>query len=207
MVAPLTLYLLRHGEVHNPTHILYGRMPGFSLSEAGRGQASAAAEELKPVDLAAIYASPMQRAQETAQIVATAQIKLLDVQTDERLNEVHTPFDGTPHAQLEATLFDIYTGTQPPYEQPLDVRRRVRSFIADMRRQHAGQAIAAVSHGDIVVAMFLYAKQYAGTDIGRRELQSLGLPERYPATASISVLTYHTDDADELPDYQYIRPY
>lgn len=207
MTAPLTLFLIRHGEVHNPDHILYGRMPNFGLSETGRGQASAAGKALLDKPLAAIYVSPMQRAQETASIIEATRPTEVPIITEERLNEVHTPFDGTPHAELEKTNFDIYTGTEAPYEQPLDVRRRVREWIAQMRRERAGQTIAAVSHGDVVVTMFLFAQQYAGSDIARLQLEGLGLPEPYPATASISTFTYKSDDLDEVPDYFYVKPY
>lgn len=207
MAAPLTLYLLRHGEVHNPDHILYGRMPNFGLSETGRGQASAAGHALADKPIVALYSSPMQRAQETATIVKNAHSADLEVVTEERLNEVYTPFDGTPHAQLEKTHFDIYTGTEPPYEQPLDVRKRVRAWLAEMREKHAGQAIAAVSHGDVVVTMFLFAQRYAGSDIARLKLSEMGLPEPYPSTASISTFAYKGDDPDEVPSYFYVKPY
>ncbi len=207
MSGPLTLYFIRHGEVHNPEKILYGRLPGYGLSTSGRRQASAAANALKDVRLDALYSSPMQRAQETASIIADAQATPPAIQTDERLNEVHTPLDGTPHSELEKTLFDIYTGNEPPHEQPADVRLRVLDFIQAMRSKHAGQHIAALTHGDIVVTAFLYAMQYAGNDIARGKLVDLGLPEPYPLTASLSILTYHTTDPDEKPSYLYKRPY
>lgn len=207
MSAPLTLYVVRHGEVHNPTKILYGRLPDFRLSDVGRDQARSAGNALWGKPLAAIYASPLQRAQETAEIIAQTRDQVLPVQADERLLEVHTPYDGTPHEELEKTYFDLYTGTEPPYEQPGDIRRRVLEFIAEMRVKHANQQIAAVTHGDVVVAMFLYAKQQADNTIGRGQLEALGLMERYPVTASISTLTYHTADADEIPEYAYLRPY
>ena len=207
MSAPLTIYFIRHGEVHNPEHILYGRMPGYGLSTTGRGQASATAHALKDIKLDALYSSPMQRAQETAQIIATRQATMPEIQTDERINEIYTPYDGTPHSELEKTMFDIYAGNQPPYEQPADVRARLLNFLQDMRRRHAQQRIAAVTHGDIVVTAFLYAMQYTGDDIARGKLVELGLPEPYPVTASMSVLTYRTDAADELPTYLYRRPY
>lgn len=214
MPAPLTIHLIRHGEVHNPDGILYGRMPGFRLSETGRGQASAAARVLADRSLTAIYASPMQRAQETAQIIAAAQEPMLEIFTDERLNEVHSPFDGTSHAEMDRIFYDLYTGTEPPYEQPEDLRKRVEAFFADMRRVHAGGEIAAVTHGDIVVTAFMYAKQQPRHDIGRKKtdpdrerLLRLGLPEPYPMTASVSTLVYTTDDPAEVPTYHYERPY
>ena len=64
------VHLLRHGEVHNPDGILYGRLPGFGLSENGREQARRVAEHLAGADVTALLVSPMQRAQETAAPIA-----------------------------------------------------------------------------------------------------------------------------------------
>ncbi|NMH98000.1 histidine phosphatase family protein, partial [Pseudonocardia acidicola] len=70
-MSPRTLvHFLRHGEVHNPAGVLYGRLPGFRLSENGRGQAEKVAKVLAEADLAAVVASPLQRAQETAAPIA-----------------------------------------------------------------------------------------------------------------------------------------
>jgi broad specificity phosphatase PhoE len=207
MTAPLVIYIVRHGEVHNPTKILYGRLPDFRLSDVGRDQARSAGNALWGKPIAAIYASPLQRAQETAEIIVQTRAQVLPVQADDRLLEVHTPYDGTTHEELEKTFFDLYTGTKPPFEQPGDIRRRMLAFIADMRVKHANQHIAAVTHGDVVVAMFLYAKKQAENNIGRGQLEALGLIERYPVTASISTLTYRSSNPDEVPEYNYLRPY
>jgi broad specificity phosphatase PhoE len=207
MAAPLTIYLLRHGEVHNPQKILYGRLPGFGLSSAGIAQAQAAGAALRDQPLAALYASPMQRAQETAQQVAAARSAPLPIRTDERLNEVFTPHQGRPLAELELTAFDLYTGNQPPYEQVHQVRGRLQHWLAEMRHRHAGQAIAAVTHGDAVVLLFMLAHRQPADDVGRGRLLSLGLPEPYPATASISTLTFSTPHPDEIPAYAYVRPW
>jgi len=207
MSAPLTLHLLRHGEVYNPDKILYGRMPGFHLSETGRGQASAAGRYLAERPLRAIYASPMERAQETAGIIATAHRDALQVTTDPRINETYTPHDGTPHSELEKTLFDIYTGNTPPHEMPQDILARVQAFILEKRARYAGGEIAAVSHRDVAVVVFLHAMGQFRNDVGRGQLSGYGLPDPYPATASISTLTYSSDDPDEIPAFSYTRPY
>lgn len=207
MSAPLTLYFMRHGLVHNPDNILYGKLPGFRLSEIGREQARAAGLSLSDTPLAALYTSPMERAQETAQIIVAQRETPLAIQVDERITEVHTPHDGEPREELEKTWYDIYTGNEPPHEQPIDLRNRLTDFIQEMRRKYSNQRIAAVTHGDIVVTLFLYAKGQSGADIMRGELQDLGLPDIYPATASISEVVFHTDDPDEIPSYRYIKPY
>jgi len=198
----LTLYFVRHGEVHNPDQILYGRLPHFRLSDEGQRQAHAAAAALARQPLSAVYASPMLRAQQTAQ--AIAQPHGLPLLSDERLNEIHTPYQGRKLADLEPILFEVYEGNQPPYETLEAVRARLRAFIDDARQRHQGQTIAAVTHGDLVVLAFLLAVGYQGQDIGRTRLISLGLPERYPATACL--LRLHLAD-DGRMSWHYERPY
>ena len=65
-----TVHVMRHGEVHNPDRILYGRKPGFYLSERGRAQAQAVADALADHDIVAVVASPLERAQQTAAPIA-----------------------------------------------------------------------------------------------------------------------------------------
>ena len=83
-----TVHLVRHGEVFNPQQLLYGRLPGFGLSRRGREQSRAAAQWLRARSLAALYNSPMQRARETAAILAE-QPGVPPPNVDARLNEVH----------------------------------------------------------------------------------------------------------------------
>ncbi|MGN6574915.1 MAG: histidine phosphatase family protein, partial [Nocardioides sp.] len=64
------VHLLRHGEVHNPTGVLYGRLPGYHLSELGRKMAERVAEAVADRDITVVTASPLERAQETAEPVA-----------------------------------------------------------------------------------------------------------------------------------------
>lgn len=78
-------HLVRHGEVHNPGHIVYASLPGFGLSTRGRKQATRAAEYLAEREIALIASSPLERAQETAGIIATR--LRLPIVTDERLTE------------------------------------------------------------------------------------------------------------------------
>ena len=86
------VHLLRHGEVFNPDGILYGRLPGFRLSENGIRQAKIVAGALADADLAAVLASPMQRAQETAAPIAAAHG--LEIDTEDRLIEADNKFEG-----------------------------------------------------------------------------------------------------------------
>jgi len=91
-VSASYIHLVRHGEVFNPTKVLYGRIPGFGLSELGHRMAEAAAASLEGRPVTRLYASPLQRAQESAQPWAE-QFKL-EINTDERLIEPTNKFEG-----------------------------------------------------------------------------------------------------------------
>lgn len=86
------VHVMRHGEVENPDGLLYGRLPGYHLSELGRRMADRAAERLSERDLTHVVASPLERAQETAAPVAAAHH--LDIDADERLIEADNAFQG-----------------------------------------------------------------------------------------------------------------
>ncbi|ATD69700.1 MULTISPECIES: histidine phosphatase family protein [Gordonia] len=86
------VHMMRHGEVDNPEGILYGRLPGFRLSGAGRSQAQTVADTLADHDVKAVFASPLQRAQETATPIASAHG--LSIQTNDDLIEADNVFEG-----------------------------------------------------------------------------------------------------------------
>ncbi|CAB4642848.1 MAG: histidine phosphatase family protein [Actinobacteria bacterium] len=103
------LHLIRHGEVHNPGSVIYGRLPHFKLSERGHQMAAAAAAELKKQErqVGKIFASPLLRTQESAQHVEKA--FGVDAKTDERLSEPWNHFEGrklgATHIILRPHLF------------------------------------------------------------------------------------------------------
>ncbi|WP_326597671.1 histidine phosphatase family protein [Streptomyces sp. NBC_01803] len=86
------VHVVRHGEVENPTGVLYGRLPDFHLSELGRRMAERVAEHLAGRDITHVVASPLERAQETAEPIATAHG--LETATDRRLIEAANVFQG-----------------------------------------------------------------------------------------------------------------
>ncbi len=86
------VHVLRHGEVYNPEKVLYGRMPGYHLSELGVQMAKAAAQAVAERDITYLVASPLERAQQTAEPIAS-QFKL-PIAVDERLIESENVFEG-----------------------------------------------------------------------------------------------------------------
>ena len=87
-----TVHLLRHGEVFNPEGVLYGRLPGFRLSDLGVAQAKLAAEYLTQFDIGYVVASPLERAQQTAAPIAAA--AGLEIATDVDLIEAANHLEG-----------------------------------------------------------------------------------------------------------------
>ncbi|MHA7268500.1 histidine phosphatase family protein [Arthrobacter sp. HLT1-20] len=103
-MSRVTVHLLRHGEVFNPDGVLYGRLPEFHLSERGRAMADMVAEHFvaQAVDGAApvyLVASPLTRAQETAQPTAAA--LGLEIVTDPRIIEAENHFEGLVMSKAE----------------------------------------------------------------------------------------------------------
>lgn len=92
MSTQTVVHMLRHGEVENPTRILYGRMPGFRLSSLGEQMALAAAQSLARRDITHVVASPLERAIQTAEPIA-AQFGVA-IEVDDRLVESANFFEG-----------------------------------------------------------------------------------------------------------------
>ena len=201
-----TLYLMRHGEVHNPEQVLYGQMPNYYLSETGKQQADFAGQWLKDKNISTIYSSPMERAQQTAGIVAKYQNGLTP-QVDKRIIEVHTPHDGRPISELEAMGWDLYTGNELPYELPVIILNRVHDFFEFIIEQHRGESVIAVGHGDILVFPWLDAQGVIPEAQMKDSLLNYNLPEVYPATASIMTFTFTESPRKVKPRVAYTRPY
>src|ERR1700716_3978838 len=102
-----TVWLARHGEVHNPGNVLYGRLPRMRLTPEGRRQAQALADFLDPRPLAAIYSSPMLRARRTATTILANHPQVQRVRLDSDLQEVRTGWQGEPLDALERIDWDF----------------------------------------------------------------------------------------------------
>ncbi|TNC19916.1 histidine phosphatase family protein [Georgenia sp. 311] len=151
-----TVHLLRHGEVHNPDGVLYGRLEGYRLSDRGRLMAQRVADVLhgNGHDIRLVVASPLQRAQETAR--PTAGAFGLDVGTDERLIEAGNTFEGTTVGSQRAALaspryWPRYVNPfRPSWGEPYrDQVARMTAAVGDARRRleaEGGGEALLVSH-------------------------------------------------------------
>jgi broad specificity phosphatase PhoE len=154
-------HLLRHGEHSLQGKLVAGRTAGISLSERGRGEAEAAAERLAEAGIHAIFASPLERAQETAAIVG--QRLSLPVETRADLNELD-------FGDWTGLTFDAVRGDPrwapwaahrslsmiPGGETMRDVQRRVIETVIELRDLHPEGGVVLVSHGDVIRAALVY---------------------------------------------------
>ncbi len=146
-----TVHLLRHGEVHNPGGVLYGRLPGFRLSAAGERMARAAAAALADRPVAAVISSPMERAGQTAAPVAAA--FGLSVVVDDRLTEAANVFEGATFGvgdgslRRPATWRHLRDPFTPSWGEPYaEIAARVLAAVAAARDAYPGGEVVCVSH-------------------------------------------------------------
>ena len=155
------LYLVRHCDVENPRGVLYGHLPGFGLSEKGVRQAHALGRRFARTPIRQIYASPLERAQQTAHIIAS----YLD----------GVPVTTTP--ELVEARFGLHLqGVRPrdvwwrrpswfvhflrpgllPYDETVgEMADRVRAPLLRLLRDHPGGGGICVSHGDPIQAFWV----------------------------------------------------
>ncbi|MDQ6875583.1 MAG: histidine phosphatase family protein [Actinomycetota bacterium] len=145
------VHLLRHGEVHNPDGILYGRLPGFVLSATGREMAAAAAQALAGHDVTYLVASPLDRAQETARAIA-AQFDLA-VATDPRLIESDNIFEGRRFGLGDGVLrrpsvwLKMRNPFTPSWGEPYrEIGQRMYAALLAARGAADGHEAVCVSH-------------------------------------------------------------
>jgi len=145
-----TIHLVRHGRVHNPQGVIYGRMPGFHLSELGRRQAQAAADRLKDADVGAVYSSPLERAQQTAETIA--QPHGLEVRVDPRLIESGTTLEGVGRTLIgiigsPRRWWALRNPLKPSWgESFADIRKRMLEAIWEAAEAAGGRELVVVSH-------------------------------------------------------------
>ncbi len=151
MTQTTTVHLLRHGEVHNPEGVLYGRRDGYHLSELGRQMAQRVADTIADRDITHLRSSPLERAQETGRPLAEA--LGLDIVTDERVIESTNVFEGSRFAGGENALRNpstwrhLWNPWKPSWGEPYkQVVQRMMAGVHDAREAARGHEAVVVSH-------------------------------------------------------------
>ncbi|MEE1295519.1 MAG: histidine phosphatase family protein [Bifidobacterium sp.] len=210
-----TINFVRHGKVYNPEHVLYERLPGFHLSDQGRRMARATgryiAENPQLNTATAVYSSPLERTQETAnallldlnRVRAERGQEALHVLTDKRIIEGGNDFRGKRIGHGEGALWrpenlrlvrNLWTPTWG--ESYKSIAARVQDFAHEKIDEHPGEQIVVVTHESPIWSY--------------RHMLETGHPEhnmllRKTGLASITSITYDTDTKEVL-SIQYADP-
>ncbi|SDD04824.1 Broad specificity phosphatase PhoE [Mycolicibacterium neoaurum] len=197
-----TVHVMRHGEVHNPEKVLYGRLPGYNLSERGRLQAQAAADWLAAHDITYVVASPLERAQQTAAPIAASHG--LDIDTDDDLIESWNDFEGKRVAPGDGALRDprnwprLRNPRKPSWGEPYDeIAPRMTAAMHRARVKAEGHEAVCVSHQLPVETL---RRAMTG-----RSLAHLPLP--HSRLCNLSSITSFTFDDDRLIRWSYTEPW
>jgi broad specificity phosphatase PhoE len=193
------VHLLRHGEVHNPDKILYGRLPGYVLSELGKEMAERAANALAGRDIAAVISSPLERAQETATPIAA--LHNLEIGTDPNLIEAENIFEGQRVAVGDGALRDpkswrhLYNPLRPSWGEPYkELASRMQQAVVDARLVARGREVVLVSHQlPIWIARMAFEGRRFAHDPRKRQ-------------CSLASLTSLTFTGDHLSAIVYTEP-
>jgi broad specificity phosphatase PhoE len=156
-----TVLLIRHGHTDVIGRRLAGRLPGINLSGTGRAEAADLAQRLATTPLAAVYASPLERAVQTAQPLARAHG--LDVTCAPGMAEIDFgEWTGRTFDELETVAawrrFNAQRSTAPVPggESALDVQSRIVRTLEELRLRHRRQTIAVVTHLDVIRTAILH---------------------------------------------------
>ncbi|HEY3122173.1 MAG TPA: histidine phosphatase family protein [Vicinamibacteria bacterium] len=187
MGATTRVYLVRHGKVENPRKIVYGRLAGWTLSEEGRRQAHDAAQRLAAEGVSAVYTSPLERAVQTAELIARACGAPLRIREDLTEAALCARWEGLlwRDVRLKRTR-EWLTYLRRPLEMR-DVpetlsalAQRMEAGVRALADAHPGERIVAVSHGDPIRAAVL---ALTGRDLGG--LHGLRVPTGWIVTLDV----------------------
>ena len=199
MSTRTVVHLLRHGEVFNPGGVLYGRLPGFRLSELGEQMALRAADALEHRDVTVVVSSPLERAQQTAAPVAAKHG--VRVAIDDRIIEADNVFEGSRVGVGDGVLKNpkawrhLWNPLTPSWGEPyVEVAGRVRAAVAAARSAAHGHEAVLVSHQLPIWIARLDAEQRRFVHDPRK---------RQCGLASLTSLTF---DDDRLVAITYSEP-
>ena len=193
------VHLMRHGEVHNPDGVLYGRLPSFLLSELGHQMAVRAAEFLSKNEIVHMVASPLERAQQTAEPLST--LLEVPIHTDDRVIEADNLFEGKTVGVGNGAFSNprnwwmLRNPLRPSWGEPYkDIAARMQAAVADAREAARGHEAVIVSHQlPVWIARRAYEQKSFVHDPRKRQC----------TLASLTSLTF---DGDDFVGFTYSEP-
>nr|WP_300148444.1 histidine phosphatase family protein [Propionicimonas sp.] len=151
-MEPRVVHVVRHGQVHNPDGVLYGRAPGYGLSDLGRQMAERLGEYFADAPLVHLVSSPLQRAQETMAPIA-ARHPDLEVHIDDRVIEAANVFEGKSFGKRNEILlrpsswWSLRNPLRPSWgEAYTSIVARMRTALADAASHAIDGEALIVSH-------------------------------------------------------------
>jgi len=178
-------HLLRHGEHGLLGRVLAGRMPGVGMTERGRAEIASQAERLAGEKIAAIYASPLQRTRESAEIVAARlglpigfRDDLLELDFGEWTGATFDSIRADPRWQAWSTQRSL--AAIPGGESMRAVQQRVVAALLELNERHLHESVVLVSHGDVIRAVLLFAlgmplDLYNRIEIGQGSISTISI--------------------------------
>jgi len=181
------IIFLRHAQAENNTkRILAGRTEGVSLTKTGIQQAERISEYLKPLDISAIYSSPIERAKHTAEIVTKN--SAIDVELDDRLTEIDMgKFTRMNYDDMFAKYGNIFLKfyendpviAEHEVETFPSVQKRILDMVDHIIKKHKNENVILVTHMDPIKSMLANVM----------DLKPKTLFELIIANASFTILT------------------
>ena len=219
-MAKTTVHLMRHGEVHNPEGILYGRLPGYRLSTLGEQMAQQVADVLsgkrpapgqtaaKRADIKVVIASPLERAQQTATPIAEA--FGVELGTDERLIESANYFEGMTFGVGDGSLRHprhwprLINPFKPSWGEPYkDQVARVMGAVTDARKLAEGHEAILVAHQlPIWITRLAAENRRLWHDPRKRECSLASITSLHFDGEELTGVSYREPAADLLPGAQ-----
>ena len=185
------IIFLRHGQAENNTkRILAGRTEGVPLTKIGIEQAENIGKYLKPIDISAIYSSPIERANNTAKIVAES--NSIDYKLDERLTELDMgKFTRMPYDEIFAkhgnVFLKFYSNDPIISEHNVEtfphVQKRVMDMLDYIIKKHDQENVLLVTHMDPIKSVIAKVM----------DLKPLSLFELIIANCSLTIIKHHDE--------------
>ena len=194
------VYVIRHGEVENPKKILYGRQPGWRLSERGQAMAQTLGDWSKTIDLGALHVSPLQLAQETALPISS--LHSMPITTDDKLIEASNLFEGQAFGVGDGALLHprawrhLWNPWRPSWGEPyVDQVNRMLAAVFQAHEAAGGKDAICVSHQlPIWILRSAIENRHLIHDPRKREC------------SLASVTTVHFDDQNLISGISYSEP-
>jgi len=158
-MAKTYIIFVRHGDVKNPQNVVYGRLPGFPLSEIGKTKiTNLLTQKLKNIHIDAVYSSPLHRTLDSAQIIAKSfhrKVHISPLITEVKSKAVEGILAQKFHDEIEPNFYTDKWQSQG-IESIESIKNRMTEFVKEIAAKYPGKTILAASHGDPIVILRSY---------------------------------------------------